>query len=68
MDESPQNIAIRFYNGSLDLTRLTTPAGKSFFLLSLPYSLASQTKKYISWLKGRVAVFPDHIEDFLPEN
>lgn len=36
---------------ALQLTKVTTPGGKSFSLLNLPYYLASQTKEYISWLK-----------------
>jgi predicted AAA+ superfamily ATPase len=51
MDQTSHDIAIRFYNAGLHLTEVTTPAGKSFLLLSLPYFLASQTKKYIAWLK-----------------
>lgn len=51
MDEAPHDMAIRFYSERLHLTEHTTPAGKSFLLLSLPYSLASKTKEYISWLK-----------------
>ena len=51
MDEAPHDMAIRFYSERLHLTELTTAAGKSFLLLSLPYSLASKTKEYISWLK-----------------
>jgi len=51
MDEAPHDMAIRFYSEGLHLTEITTPAGKSFHLLSLPYYLASQTKEYINWLK-----------------
>jgi predicted AAA+ superfamily ATPase len=51
MEEAPHDIAIRFYYGKLDLSNITTPSGKPFRLLSLPYYLASQTEKYIAWLK-----------------
>jgi len=34
------------------LTEVTTPAGKPFYLLNLPYYLASETKNYIAWLKN----------------
>jgi hypothetical protein len=51
MDDSPHELAIRFYNEKFNLTEVTTPAGKSFLLLSLPYSVASKTKEYIRWLK-----------------
>jgi uncharacterized protein len=52
MDETPHDMALRFYAGKLQLTQITTPAGKSYRLLSLPYYLASQTKEYIAWLKN----------------
>jgi uncharacterized protein len=52
MDEAPHDMALRFYAGKLQLTQITTPAGKSYRLLSLPYYLASQTKEYIAWLKN----------------
>ena len=54
MDEAPHDMAIRFYAGKLQLTQVTTPTGKPYHLLSLPYYLASQTEKYIGWLKERV--------------
>ncbi len=52
MDEAPHDMALRFYAGKLQLTQVSTPAGKSYRLLSLPYYLASQTKEYIAWLKN----------------
>jgi uncharacterized protein len=51
MDEAPHDMAIRFYAGKLQLTQATTPTGKPYRLFSLPYYLASQTEKYIAWLK-----------------
>jgi len=52
MDDAPHDMAIRFYAEKFQLTTVTTPAGKSFRLLNLPYYLASQTKEYIAWLKA----------------
>ena len=52
MDDAPHDLAIRFCNDKFNLTEVMTPAGKSFLLLSLPYSVASKTKDYISWLKN----------------
>lgn len=54
MDQASHKIALRFYAGRLQLTEAVTPEGKSYHLLSLPYYLASQTEKYIGWLKERV--------------
>lgn len=51
MDEAPHDLAIRFWSEPLNLSAVTTPSGKTFRLLSLPYYLASQTEKYIAWFK-----------------
>lgn len=51
MDQTSHDIAIRFYAGRLSLTQAVTPSGKPYRLLSLPYYLASQTERYIDWLK-----------------
>jgi predicted AAA+ superfamily ATPase len=49
MDQAPHTKAIRFYSGDLKISETITPNGKKFQLLNLPYCLASQTVKYISW-------------------
>lgn len=54
MDESPNKIAIRFYAGELAVTIATTPKGKKYHLLNLPYYLVSQLPKYIEWLKDNI--------------
>jgi uncharacterized protein len=54
MDQTSHKLAIRFYAGNLHLTEATTPEGKTYHLLSLPYYLVSQTEKYIAWLKRKV--------------
>lgn len=51
MDESKNNIAIRFYSGKISITNVTTIKGKKYHLLNLPYYLVSQLSKYIEWLK-----------------
>lgn len=53
MDEAPHDMALRFYSGGLTLTEVTTPSGKPFHLLNLPYYLASETKNYVAWLKNK---------------
>ena len=58
MDEAPHDMALRFYAGKLQVTQVSTPAGKSFRLLSLPYYLASETKNYIAWLKNETPTSP----------
>jgi predicted AAA+ superfamily ATPase len=59
MDQTSHDMAIRFYAGQLSLTQATTPSGKPYRLLSLPYYLASQTEKYIDWLKHQPTSPPD---------
>ena len=54
MDETSHNMAIRFYAGDLSISQVRTLKGKTYHLLNLPYFLASQTGKYISWLQGQV--------------
>ena len=54
MDETSHNMAIRFYAGDLSISQVSTLKGKTYHLLNLPYFLASQTGKYISWLQGQV--------------
>lgn len=51
MNEAPHTTAIRFYAGEVSLANLTTPNGKSFKLLSLPYYAVSQIEKYLAWLQ-----------------
>ncbi|MCE3295509.1 MAG: hypothetical protein K0R65_1223 [Crocinitomicaceae bacterium] len=51
MEQSKLNFAIRFYAGEQSLDTLKTPEGKTFYLLNLPYFLASKTESYIEWLQ-----------------
>lgn len=51
MDLAPHDMAIRLYAGELKITEAITQNGKKYQLLNLPYYLASQIEKYISWLK-----------------
>jgi len=62
MDEAPHDLALRFYSDRLHLTEVTTPAGKPFLLLSLPYYLAFQTPKYIAWLKSEGRSYLEHLK------
>lgn len=54
MDESPNKMAIRFYAGELTVTIATTPNGKKYQLLNLPYYLVSQLPKYMEWLNRKI--------------
>ncbi len=50
MDQSPLHFAIRFYAGSRQIDELKTNNGKPYYLLSLPYFLASRLEAHIDWL------------------
>lgn len=50
MDSCPHNYAVRMYSGALEIQQATTPAGKVFHLLNLPYFLASAIHQYIDWM------------------
>ncbi len=54
MDLAPHNLAIRFYAGDLEISNITTPGQKEFYLLNLPYFLVSQTEKYLVWFQEEV--------------
>lgn len=49
MELSDVGLAIRLYQGNIDVHTATTPSGKKFKLLNLPYYLASQLNKYLVW-------------------
>ncbi|MBI1837332.1 MAG: ATP-binding protein [Flavobacteriia bacterium] len=51
MEESPLRYAIRFFAGEFALNKVSTQNGKEFFLLDLPYYLASKIEDYIDWLE-----------------
>lgn len=57
MEQSPLHFAIRFYGGSRQIDELTTPNGKRFHLISLPFFLASRVTHYIEWIKQQ---FPEY--------
>jgi uncharacterized protein len=50
LDQSSIHFAIRFYAGSLQIDKLRTGDGKAFYLLSLPYFLATRLEAYVDWL------------------
>ena len=54
MDMAEHNMAIRFYSGNVQLNEVKTMNNKSYYLLSLPYFLASQIEKYLDWLETQI--------------
>jgi len=55
MDMAPHNMAVRFYAGEILISTITTPGGKTFHLLNLPYYLVSQIEKYLEWFEVQIA-------------
>ena len=54
MDLAPHTMAVRFYSGPLAVNKLSTPSGKSFHLLNLPYYLVSMLQEYLSWFDQQI--------------
>ncbi|MES2454159.1 MAG: AAA family ATPase [Bacteroidota bacterium] len=54
MDLVPHEMAVRFYAGKIVISKAVTPGGKKYFLLNLPYYLASQTDHYLRWFQNRL--------------
>lgn len=50
MDRCDHDIALRLYAGELLLHPVTTPTGKTFRLLNLPYFLGEKIEAYLAWL------------------
>ena len=54
MDMAPHKIAIRFYSGELLITNATTPHGKKYKLLNMPYYLVSKIEFYLTWMQKNI--------------
>jgi hypothetical protein len=54
MDMAPHQMAVRFYAGDVDITPITTPEQKQYYLLSLPYFLVSQIDGYLEWFEKEI--------------
>ncbi|MDP2384826.1 MAG: AAA family ATPase [Bacteroidota bacterium] len=55
MDGASHNMAVRFHSGQLSVGEVITPAGKKFYLMSLPYFLVSQLEKYLDWFEEQIS-------------
>lgn len=54
MDLAPHNMAVRFYDGKVSISTITTPGKKTYYLLNLPYCLVSQIEEYVKWLEQQL--------------
>ena len=50
IEDSGQDLAVRFYGGQLQVDELQTLSGKKFRLLNLPHFLASDLPRYLDWV------------------
>lgn len=48
MDETDVSLAVRLYAGEYRKEELTTPQGKTFTLLNLPYCFAGKVREYVA--------------------
>jgi len=49
MDSCPHDLAIRLYNGKMNIHPAETTNGKTYHLLNLPYYMASQLTSVLHW-------------------
>jgi hypothetical protein len=49
IDACDHGFAVRIYGGELKIEETTTPAGKPYTLLNLPYYLGTKIKDYLDW-------------------
>ena len=50
LDRAGHAYAVRLYAGPLQLTETSTPSGKPYKLLNLPYFLTGSINAYLQWL------------------
>ena len=55
MDMCTHGYAIRLYAGPVSKEIITTPKGKQFTLINLPYYLASKLHEYLDWAESSAA-------------
>ena len=51
IDRAPHDLALRLYAGEYKIDKVKTLNGKAFRLVNLPYYLASQVVRYLTWLE-----------------
>jgi uncharacterized protein len=56
MDLAPHTMAVRVYGGKLSIDNVTTPNGKEFKLLNLPYFLSFKIYEYLDWFESELGL------------
>jgi uncharacterized protein len=54
MDMAPHKMAIRFCAAKINITKIITPVGTEYFLLTLPYFLVCKINEYLPWFEEEV--------------
>ena len=54
MDMAPHKMAIRFCAAKINITKIITPVGTDYFLLTLPYFLACKINEYLPWFEEEI--------------
>ena len=54
MDSTNHQMAVRFYSGELSITQGMAENQKPYYLLNLPYYLATQLEKYLYWFEKEI--------------
>ena len=54
MDKAPHKMAIRFCAAKINITKIITPVGTAYFLLTMPYFLACKINEYLPWFEEEI--------------
>ncbi len=54
MEHAPHKMAIRLYPDQLHISKIELPSQKIYYLLNLPYYLASQLDQYLKWFESEI--------------
>lgn len=52
IDSSKNKLAVRFYDGKVNITKTKTINGNKFTLIDLPHFLAGKINNYLNWIKN----------------
>ncbi len=53
MDRTPHHFAVRFHANMFSVEKVSTPSGKVFYLMNLPYYLSTRLEACLDWLLER---------------
>ncbi len=56
METAPHQMAVRFFAGKQSIQKVEIGERKYYYLLNLPYYLASQLEQYLKWFEKEIAI------------